>query len=509
MITSDAIAAALSRVRSKADKTKSQVIKSVDISRADREILVRTGWLHEIIRGWYMLIRPDMADGDTTAWYANFWDFTRVYLTERFGDDYCLSAESSLDLHIDNPTVPKQVIVIAKHGTGLRTLMHDTSLMIYADPKNFPSERTKRNGINIMSLAYALCKAVPTYFQYHSRDAELALRLIKSHAEISRMILRFNLKTAASRLIGAYQFLNDDSMAEAIKNDLAAVGILINPANPFHQASPLLSSSRLTSPYAGRIQAMWKEARDSVIKHFPAAPLLPKTPEEYLHKIDEIYQYDAYNSLSIEGYQVTTQLINQVKNNMWNPDYNEQDINLKNALAAKGYYNAFQHVKKCIAQILRGENAAVIVRKNLQNWYQCLFNPSVQAGIVPPEALIGYRNDRVFIRNSRHSPPPKEAVLDAMDAFFDCLKQETHPAVNAVLGHYFFVFIHPYMDGNGRIGRFLMNVMLASGGYPWTIIRVDNRKKYISTLEKTHNNFDITDFAKFIMAEMNANHTAR
>lgn len=450
-----------------------------------------------------MLVRPDVAMGDTTAWYANFWDFVHVYLNHRFGENYCLSAESSLDLHIDSPAIPRQVIVIAKHGTGLRTLLYDTSLMIYADTKNFPSEISQKYGINVMSLAYALCKAAPTYFQNYSRDAEIALRSIKTPDEISRVIIRYNLKTAASRLVGAYQFLSDNEMAMAIKNDLATVGILISPHHPFQQTKPLLTTTRLKSPYAGRIHAMWTEARDTVIKHFPPPPGLPRQADKYLHKVDEIYQYDAYNSLSIEGYQVTDELINRVKDRQWDPGKNEYDNNMKNAMAAKGYYDAFQQVKHCIAKIIRGESAAILVKENLQKWYQNLFWPSVKAGILTPESLVGYRNDRVFIRNSRHSPPPKEAVVDAMEAFFDCLKNEMHPGVNAVLGHYFFVFIHPYMDGNGRIGRFLMNALLASGGYPWTVIRVDNRNQYISILEKTHGQFDLAAFTEFIKTEMN------
>jgi Fic family protein len=43
-------------------------------------------------------------------------------------------------------------------------------------------------------------------------------------------------------------------------------------------------------------------------------------------------------------------------------------------------------------------------------------------------------------------------------------------SVRVVLGHFVFVYIHPYIDGNGRMGRFLMNLMLASGGYPWAVI---------------------------------------
>nr|NGX46768.1 hypothetical protein [Chlamydiota bacterium] len=74
--------------------------------------------------------------------------------------------------------------------------------------------------------------------------------------------------------------------------------------------------------------------------------------------------------------------------------------------------------------------------------------------------------------------------------------------VRAILGHFIFVFIHPYMDGNGRIGRFLMNVMLASGGYPWTVVKVKNRKKYFEALECASVDEDIEPFAKFIASEL-------
>lgn len=496
----EVIAAALVRVREIADSRHANIIQSEEISRADRELLLATGWLQEIIRGWYMLVRPDRATGDTTSWYANYWDFIRIYLQHRFADDYCLGAESSLDLHVEIPTIPKQVIVIVKQGSGLRSLMHNTSMMIYADPKSFPAEVIKKQAINIMSLGYALCKATPNYFQTNPREAEIALRLA-SIDELSKLLIRYNLKTAAARLVGAYQFLKEDDLALQLKSNLATVGMLVNPNNPFQQTAPLLTG-RIKSPYAGRIQAMWAQARGTVEKHFPAPPGIPKSAVNYLKKVDDIYQYDAYNSLSIEGYQVTQELINKVKDRRWNPVNNADDIKLKDAMAAKGYYDAFLQVKNSVKNILAGENSSKVVQKDLSTWYQQLFGPSVKAGILPAEALFGYRDDRVFIRNSIHSPPPKEAVIDAMESFFACLQEEKHPGVRAVLGHYFFVYIHPYMDGNGRIARFLMNAFLASGGYPWTVVRVDNRKKYISVLENTHIRFDLTDFTNFIKEEM-------
>lgn len=116
--------------------------------------------------------------------------------------------------------------------------------------------------------------------------------------------------------------------------------------------------------------------------------------------------------------------------------------------------------------------------------------------------MLGYRNDRVHIRGSRHVPPPKDAVIDAMETLFNCIKQEKSSAVQAVLGHYMLVFIHPYMDGNGRMARFLMNAMFAGGGYPWTIIENKNRKNYMHALKIADEERNLKPFAKLILQEM-------
>jgi len=85
-----------------------------------------------------------------------------------------------------------------------------------------------------------------------------------------------------------------------------------------------------------------------------------------------------------------------------------------------------------------------------------------------------------------------------MPVLFELLKEGPNPGVRAVLGHFIFVYIHPYMDGNGRIARFLMNVMLASGGFSWTVIPVEKRNEYMAALEKASVNHEIDDFARFI-----------
>ena len=54
------------------------------------------------------------------------------------------------------------------------------------------------------------------------------------------------------------------------------------------------------------------------------------------------------------------------------------------------------------------------------------------------------------------------------------------------------------------MGRFLMNLMFASGGYPWTIIRVEHRADYMSALEQASVNQDVVAFCRFISKQMEA-----
>lgn len=85
-----------------------------------------------------------------------------------------------------------------------------------------------------------------------------------------------------------------------------------------------------------------------------------------------------------------------------------------------------------------------------------------------------------------------------MPAWFDLLENESGPSVRAVLGHWLVGYLHPYPDGNGRIARFLMNAMLASGGDPWTVIRVERRDAYLGALERASVNRDMEAFARFV-----------
>lgn len=498
-----ALAAALAKAKA---ANRDGILKATDLERGVKERLMAAGCLVEIIKGWYLLTRPG-ADGGSTTWFGGFWSFVGHYLSDRFGKGgYCLSAESSMDIHSGETTIGRQISVITKKNSNqVINLPYNTSLYLYSDAKNFPADVQTRQNIAVMPLVLALCRLPPAYYSNNPLNAEIALKQVSSVAEVSRILLGSQAVAAAGRLAGAYRAIGEPDKAAQIEGDMKAAGLALRVANPFASYEPMIvQSSRIKSPHATRIRAMWSTMREQVVAIFPGESRRPIRPDKTIRSIQDLYSQDAYHSLSIEGYQVTENLITKIATGNWDPDNDDHDKNQVNALAAKGYHDAFQSVVSSVDKVLKQKKiAGEIFESDLQSWYRPLFLPSVQAGLLKASDLAGYRNGPVYIRNSRHVPLPVGAVADAMETLFELLKEEENAAARAVLGHFVFVYIHPYMDGNGRIGRFLMNLMLVSGGYSWTVIRAEHRKDYIATLEQASVHHIITPFAKFVLSEMN------
>ena len=331
-------------------------------------------------------------------------------------------------------------------------------------------------------------------YQRNAITARTALASVRDSSDVLPFLLDKGRSSRAGRLIGAFNNVQMTSIADDIKDTMKRLGYVIREDDPFTEKQEFV---RDQSPYATRIRLMWQSMRNAVIATKPDTSEAITT-ESYMEDVEERYKLDAYHSLSIEGYKVSEELIEKVRSGNWKPDSSSSDREDKNALAARGYWQAFQEVKKSIRTILDGSNAGAVVEKDHRRWYQEMFTPSVMAGIIKVSDIVGYRSNQVYIRNSKHTPLNPEAVRDAMPVLFDLLKNEPDTWVRAVLGHFVFTFIHPYMDGNGRMGRFLMNAMLASGGYRWTIISKDIRDDYMAALEKASVDGDIREFATLL-----------
>jgi Fic family protein len=111
-----------------------------------------------------------------------------------------------------------------------------------------------------------------------------------------------------------------------------------------------------------------------------------------------------------------------------------------------------------------------------------------------------YRNVPVKISGSAVVLPNPRKVPDLMEGFAEWLKdsQDLHPVELAAEAHYRLVTIHPFVDGNGRTGRLLMNMILLMRGYPAAIIRQRDRLAYISSLEKAQLGGLKDDYVKII-----------
>lgn len=111
-----------------------------------------------------------------------------------------------------------------------------------------------------------------------------------------------------------------------------------------------------------------------------------------------------------------------------------------------------------------------------------------------------YRLDEIFITGATVEPPLPHHVPFKMKSLIEWLELEQgkHPAQIAADLHFKFVAIHPFIDGNGRTARLLMNLVLMQNGYPITIIKTEERAIYIDAINEATITGDLTDFYKII-----------
>ena len=477
-----------------------RVFRSEDLTRVHRERLIENGFLQEVMKGWLISASPQARKGDSTPWYASFWEFCARYCTDRFGDNWHLSAEQSLWLHGERTTIPKQVVVCSPKGTNHSIeLLFATSIYDLKETEMPTAENlVARDGLRLFSAPISLIGVPESFFARNPVETQVVLGTLTDVSGLLRSLLNGGHTSKAGHIAGALREIGRPKEADEIVSAMKSAGYDVREKNPFKAGSSFVQTQNVAAPIVGRMQMLWRMMREDVIAAFPKAPGLPKDPKAYLHSVDEIYRSDAYHSLSIEGYSVTPDLIEKVRQGDWDPDHDERDKNNRDALAARGYWQAFQAVKGIVEKVIAGDDGAALAREAHKEWYREMFQPCVRAGLIEAGALAGYRNMPVYLRTSRYVPPRWEAVRDAMPALFDLLEEEKIPAVRAVLGHWMFGYIHPYPDGNGRTARFLMNVMLASGGYPWTVIRVEDRNEYLRALDSASIDGNIKPFARFI-----------
>lgn len=258
-------------------------------------------------------------------------------------------------------------------------------------------------------------------------------------------------------------------------------------------------------PWLDRLRASIHASREQLQAEF-AALELPQgslrrgsvSVEELLAGARSSKAYDAYHSSSIEGYRISfEEVVALLEGASGGPDTEDA----RSRFAIIGYGVAFDRL---LERVREGQGTVRLTGKLALDLYVDLFSPSVEAGIVAADDLRGWRRSPVFIRDSLFVPPAAQKVPRMLDLLFEEVAgiEESEGLLRAALVHLWFVRIHPFPDGNGRVARFLMNTALLSGGLPWLTIQVEQRAAYFTALQRAQSDEDFTAFARFLASSL-------
>ena len=297
---------ALKKIQKNGDFT---IVKSGELSPTHIKRLVGNNFLRPIIKGWYVITDPRAMPGDSTAWYASFWNFIARYAKERYGNEWCLSAEQSLAIQTGSTIVSNQVLIRSpKANNYVVELISPTS--IFNLGAELPSKIDTNNPykLNLYTLHEAIIVATPTMYRNDTLTMRTALAMVRDSSEILKTLVDTGQTVRAGRVIAAFRNIGRVDIADEIAGTMRRIEYVIQEEDPFEEVAKVELSK---SPYATRLRLMWQNMREDVIANFPRS-ISSFSPNEYLERMEAQYKLDAYHSLSIEGYRVTEELINKI-----------------------------------------------------------------------------------------------------------------------------------------------------------------------------------------------------
>ncbi|WJY27545.1 MULTISPECIES: Fic family protein [Sporosarcina] len=195
-----------------------------------------------------------------------------------------------------------------------------------------------------------------------------------------------------------------------------------------------------------------------------------------------------YNSNAIEGNTLT---INETKVVLEGITVGGKT--LREHLEVINHRDAIQYVE----EIVRNEEP-------LSEWQIKNLHRLVLKGIHEEHAGV-YRKEQVFISGANHRPPAHFLIQEEMEQLLRWYETEgthLHPVERGAMLHALFVGIHPFIDGNGRTSRLLLNLEIMKEGFPAVVIKVSNRLAYYEALDKAHTTGNYDDFIALVAREV-------
>ncbi|MEQ2168665.1 protein adenylyltransferase FICD [Girardinichthys multiradiatus] len=249
--------------------------------------------------------------------------------------------------------------------------------------------------------------------------------------------------------------------------------------SPCHERA-LVSRDR-TLPLVEEIDQRYFSLIDSKMRRLMS---IPKGNSALRRVMEETYYHHIYHTVAIEGNTLTLSEIRHIIETR----YAVPGKSLQEQNEAIGVDAAMKYINTT----LLSRSGAITVGEILEIHRRVL-------GYVDPVEGGRLRTSQVFV--GHHIPPHPKDLQRHMDELVQWLNSEEalqlHPVEYAALAHYKLVYIHPFVDGNGRTSRLLMNLVLMQARYPPITIRKEQRAEYYATLD-TANEGDVRPFIRFI-----------
>lgn len=216
-------------------------------------------------------------------------------------------------------------------------------------------------------------------------------------------------------------------------------------------------------------------------------------------KLDQLRQYDSYRIAQALELEYTFES-NKIEGNTLT--LKETDLVINEGLTISGksmrehlevinHQEAIYYIKDLVERNISINEKELLIIHNL-----------ILRGI-QPEYAGTYRNVQVMIKGSKHMPPQPFLVAKKMEEYFEWFEinqHELHPVILAAELHERLVTIHPFIDGNGRTSRLIMNLILLKNGYVIANIKgeYESRMAYYEALEKVQVDNDKESFLKLV-----------
>lgn len=484
-----------------AGKTKASkyVVRSSDFEdQRQRAFLKKEGYAYRLNKTYWILKRPE--DKIEEVFPLLYWQIVREILSDNTGS---LKGISAVTVLTGDQAVQKHLLVRTKEKSN-RDISFPLDLRItFRQDPLFDSRLIKNMsvaGIDVPTDIPERVLADISKLDFEEMRSFIAGTDFDEHM-LEAIYARNPKPVVFKRLAGLAR--------KAGRLDLvASIETIIEANTHYHVGKKEKINVDLIAKISQVISRPWVIRQEDQFRAFEAAlekQLKGKTTRIKKHSLKELLasarehkKYDTYHSTTLEGYQITPEEVEALLSGASPDEESGGDYfeKLRNRMAIVGYSEDFDFILgKVESDFRKPQISDKLIRDSFYN----LFKPSVEAEVADRLSLTTYRNIPAYIRGTTYVPPSWEKLPDLMPSYSELVDEIENPVIKAILAHYFFVAIHPYIDGNGRTSRLLMNYVLLSSGYSWVTIRAQQRAEYFGALNKGTADDDIIPFGEFIV----------